>query len=216
MLQRLQRWMRSRRAQFGLAAAALVILVVVFTDARFHREAPPPHFDSAEDEFLFGSVGTEAADGIPYWVWLVLPRLFPDLLPGPGGYASLGVRSKDGYEMPIGFSKVTVGYPRVGINCAMCHVGAAGARPDESVARRYVNFLSAAAADPRFTPGAILGEIAKNYRLPLADRLLYRLVIIPEMRRSLLASRDRDELWDHDIVRREPAVERARNYIGGR
>ena len=26
----------------------------------------------------------------PYWIWLVLPRVFPDLLPAPGGYASLG------------------------------------------------------------------------------------------------------------------------------
>ena len=216
MPHRLQPWMRSRRAQLGVAAAFLVILVVVFTDARFHREAPPPRFDSAEDEFLFGSVGNEADDGMPYWVWLVLPRLFPDLLPGPGGYAALGIQSKEGYEMPIGLSKVTVGYPRVGINCAMCHAGATGSRPDEATARRYVNFLAAAAADPRFTSSAILGEIAKNYRLSLADRLLYRVVIIPDTRRSLRALRDREELWDHNLVRRAPAVERARSYIAGR
>jgi hypothetical protein len=216
MPQHLRPWIRSRRAQLGVAAALLVILMVVFTDARFHREAPPPRFDSAEDEFLFGSVGNEAADGVPYWVWLVLPRLFPDLLPGPGGYASLGIQSKDGYEMPIGFSKVTVGYPRVGINCAMCHAGGAGTQPDEAAARRYVNFLAATAADPRFTPSAILGEIAKNYRLSLADRLLYRLVIIPETERRLRASRQGEPLWDHDAVGRVPAVERAKNYIGGR
>jgi hypothetical protein len=215
MLQRLQPWIRSRRTQIGLAAAVLGILFIVIADARLHREAPPPRFDSAEDEFLFGSVGNEAADGIPYWVWLVLPRLFPDHLPGPGGYASLGIRSKDGYEMPIGFSKVTVGYPRVGMNCAMCHMGGKGTPPDDSAARRYTSFLAAAASDPRFTPAAILGEIARNYRLSFTDRLLYRLVIIPETRRRLMASRDREELWDHDLVRRAPAVERAKNYIAG-
>ena len=25
--------------------------------------------------------------GIPYWIFYVLPRMFPDKLPGPGGYA---------------------------------------------------------------------------------------------------------------------------------
>jgi hypothetical protein len=98
----------------------------------------------------------------------------------------------------------------------MCHAGGAGAQPDETAARRYVNFLAATAADPRFTPSAILGEIAKNYRLSLADRLLYRLVIIPEAERRLRASRQGESLWDHDSVGRVPAVERAKNYIGGR
>ena len=51
----------------------------------------------------------------------MLPRIFPEYLPGPGGYASIGILSKDGHEMPIGLSKVTIGFPRVGINCAMCH-----------------------------------------------------------------------------------------------
>src|SRR6266550_2357800 len=51
-----------------------------------------------------------AEQGIPYWIWLVLPRIFPENLQGPGGYASIGVLSRDGqHEMPIGLSKVTIG-----------------------------------------------------------------------------------------------------------
>ena len=38
-------------------------------------------FASDEDHFLFGSIGTEETDGVPYWIWLVLPRMFPEYLP---------------------------------------------------------------------------------------------------------------------------------------
>jgi hypothetical protein len=212
-MERVTRWIQSRWVQAGLAVAAVVLVVIGFGYNRFFREQPAPEFDSEEDSFLFGSVGSEVSDGVPYWVWLVLPRIFPDLLPGPGGYTALGIQSKEGYEMPIGLSRVTVGYPRVGINCAICHAGAGRTRPDDAVARRYMNFLSAAAADPRFTSTTILAEIARNYRLSVADRLLYRLVIIPEARKELLALRDRDEVWNHGAMERVAAVQRAQNYM---
>ena len=195
----------SRRVQVGTTVAVVTFVAFTFVYASFFREAPTPPFDTDEDQFLFGSVGSEASDGVPYWVWLVLPRIFPDLLPGPGGYASLGIRSKEGYEMPIGLSKVTVGYPRVGMNCAMCHTQGASTAGDEAVARRYVSFLAAAAADPRFTPSAILGEIAKNYRLSATDRLLYRFAIIPRTRDDLLAWKDRPVVWDHAAFTKAPA-----------
>ena len=117
----------------------IVILFVVaalggmFVYTRFFREEPAPYFATDEEHFLYGSVGTEAEQGIPYWIWLVLPRVFPEHLPGPGGYASLGILSRDGHEMPIGFSKVTVGFPRVGINCAVCHTASFRARPGDVV-----------------------------------------------------------------------------------
>ena len=63
----------------------------LFAYNRFFREEPAPYFASDEEHFLYGSVGTEAEQGVPYWIWLVLPRVFPEYLPGPGGYASLGL-----------------------------------------------------------------------------------------------------------------------------
>jgi hypothetical protein len=204
---------RSRRVQVATSVAIVSFVAVALAYAGFFREMPPPRYDADEDHFLFGSVGSEVSAGVPYWVWLVLPRVFPDLLPGPGGYAALGIRSKDGYEMPIGLSKVTVGYPRVGMNCALCHAPGGRTPPDDTVARRYVSFLAAAAADPRFTPATILGEIAKNYRLSAMDRLFYRLVIIPGTRDDLLAWKERPTVWDHAAVAKVPAVERAQNYL---
>lgn len=194
---------RARWLRLVLAAGLVLGLGgAMFTYEQFFREEPAPYFEADEDHFLFGSVGTEGRDGVPYWIWLVLPRIFPDLLPGPGGYASLGIVSKDGYEMPVGLTKVTVGFPRVSINCALCHAASVRQRPGDpptivpaapahqAAPQAYQRFLVEAAADPRFTADTILAEIAKNYRLSLADRLLYRFAIIPAARRRLLRLRE--------------------------
>src|SRR5258706_3750887 len=150
--------------------AAIGILGGVMTYVQFLREEPAPYFASDEDHFLFGSVGTEAQEGVPYWIWLVLPRVFPDLLPSPGGYASLGILAKQGHEMPVGLSKVTIGFPRVGINCAMCHTASLRTGPEElptivpaapshrTAPQAYLRFLIACASDPRFTADTILAD----------------------------------------------------------
>ena len=200
---------RSRRfATIGAVVAVLVIAGGVFTYDHFFRTEPAPFFASDEDHFLFGSIGTEETDGIPYWIWLVLPRLFPEYLPAPGGYASLGMLAKDGHEMPVGLSKVTIGFERVGINCAICHTGSyrlhpgdpptivATAPSHQMAPQLYVRFLIACASDPRFTAGNIMAEIAKNYALPPSDRMVYRM-IIPFTRRAILRLKDQDA-WMND------------------
>src|SRR5436190_19456285 len=62
-------------------------------------------FDRVEDDYKYGSIGSEATQGLPYWVWYVLPRVFGEYLPGNGGYASLGFVWEPGHETPVGFSK---------------------------------------------------------------------------------------------------------------
>jgi mono/diheme cytochrome c family protein len=186
-------------------AIVLVVLGVlggVFVYRHLSR-TDVPVFASDEDHFLFGSIGTEESEGIPYWLWLVLPRIFPEYLPAPGGYASLGVLSKDGREMPVGFSKVTIGYERVGTNCALCHTASVRLRADdppvivpaapahELAMPQYLRFLFACASDPRFTADTILAEVAKNYQLPMPDRLLFRFVVIPSTRRNILRLAER-------------------------
>ena len=47
-----------------------------------------PKFDNVEDQFKYGSVGIESEEGIPYWIWQALPRVFADKLPRPGGYGA--------------------------------------------------------------------------------------------------------------------------------
>jgi mono/diheme cytochrome c family protein len=183
----------------ALAVAGLVASGLVYD--RLFRERPAPSFESDAEHFLYGSIGAESIDGVPYWIWLVLPRIFPDLLPGAGGYSSLGLVSEGAHELPVGLSMVTIGYPRVAVNCAFCHTASVRSRPDEpprivpgapahqTSAQGYTRFLTAAAADPRFNAGTILAEISRNYRLSVLDRLLYRFVVIPGTRQRLLRLR---------------------------
>ena len=91
-----------------------------FTWTKFFRQEPQ-FFTNETDQFKYGSLGAEGDRGIPYYIWVVLPRVFPDLLPGPGGWSSFGVIWEEGAEMPVGFSKKRVGFDRVTNNCAICH-----------------------------------------------------------------------------------------------
>jgi hypothetical protein len=198
--------MTNRARKWSVAALVLVLVAAAawFTYTHFFRDEPAPYFATDEEHFLYGSIGTESQQGIPYWIWLVLPRVFPEYLPSPGGYASLGMLATNDHEMPIGFSKVTVGFPRVGINCAMCHTASVRLRADappliyaaapshQTAEQQYLQFLFACASDPRFSADIILAEIAKNYRLSLIDQLLYRFAIVPFTRRAILQLKETD------------------------
>ena len=190
-----------------LVLGALGVFGAVLAGAGWHvlfREQPQRLADeSIEEYFKYGSIGTEKQSGIPYWIWVVLPRVFPEHLPAPGGYAALGMVWEAGRETPIGFSKKIVGVERVGINCALCHTASvrrAGhdvrpmlflAGPSHTFdALGYQRFLFKSGTDPRFTSRTILDEIDKMYRLPILERLLYRFALIPLTRKALREQRD--------------------------
>ena len=104
-----------------LLVALIVVLVLGgFLWYKLFRRVPTVYADPVE-HFKYGSVGVEAPAGIPYWIWVVLPRVFADKLPGPGGYVALGATWEMGKELPIGFTKERIGVERVGVNCAGCH-----------------------------------------------------------------------------------------------
>lgn len=52
--------------------------------------SPSAQAVGGDDHFKYGSVGIESQEGLPYWIWQVLPRLFADKLPKTGSYESLG------------------------------------------------------------------------------------------------------------------------------
>ncbi len=138
---------------------------------------------------------------MPYLVWRALPKICPDLLPGAGGYASLGFFWEAGHsrdDAPVGISRARVGFERAAINCAFCHhtvtrtnasspsvVYPAG--PSNIIdVQGYQRFLSNCAADRRFAPDVLLPAIEKSASLSLVDRLLYRFLIIPQTQKALL------------------------------
>jgi mono/diheme cytochrome c family protein len=161
-------------------------------------EVPQPDeiTGNPRENFLYGSIGAESDAGIPYWIVAVLPRIFPEYLPGPGGYASLGLPWEEGKEFPAGFSKKTVIFPRVGFNCALCHstqyrtsndakpVVVAGGGSNTADIQGLLDFFSKAANDPRFNAKTILAEVDAAYPLRWYERLLYK-VAIPIARQRL-------------------------------
>ncbi|HEY0510519.1 MAG TPA: cytochrome c [Thermoanaerobaculia bacterium] len=181
----------------------IVILILVGVSgyvlwSRLLREEPLV-YESSLDNFKYGSIGTEK-DGlrVPFWIWLVLPRMFPEYLPGPGGYVSLGFAWEEGKELPIGLPKRTIGQPMVGINCALCHTATVrenryekptiyvGAPAHQFDTQGYFRFLFACASDPRFNADNILTQLAPVYKLGFIDRLLYRYILIPQTKKGLL------------------------------
>lgn len=166
---------------------------------RVFRAIPPMPIANDGDWFKYGSLGNEAKMGIPYWIWVVMPRIFPDLMPGPGGYSSFGIVWEEGHEMPVGFTKETIGFPRVGNNCALCHVSTyrvseeskpivvLGAPAHRFNPQALFRFFAAAANDSRFNAANFLTEIKRETSLDALDRLLYRFAIIPMTRKALIA-----------------------------
>ncbi len=177
----------------------LLISGVLFTGwYSLVRRTPLATYDRPEEHFKYASVGTEAVNGIPFWIWVVLPRLFPEKLPDSGGYTSLGLTWEEGQEMPIGVTKESIGIARVGLNCAVCHVGTVRETPLSKPAlilaapstkfdvQRYAQFFFDCAKDPRFNPGFILPEIEYNHHLSFLENAFYRFLIIPQTKKTLL------------------------------
>jgi mono/diheme cytochrome c family protein len=153
---------------------------------------------------MYGSVGAERDAGIPYWIVYVLPRVFPDKLPGRngkpgmGGYAAFGLPWEEGQELPIGFSTKVVGFKRVANNCASCHTAryriAPGADPvfvptgpnHTFDLEAFFRFLIDCAKDPRFNPDTLMTEIELAGDLSWIDRQIYRYVLIPITKRRLI------------------------------
>lgn len=197
-----------KKKQTGWIKTVLLVLVALAGIAayvgwyKFFREEPQPPFATPEMRFKYGSLGAENEAGIPYWIFVVLPRMFPEYLPGPGGYASLGMPWEPGQELPVGFTKKVVGFPRVANNCAVCHTASYRSKEGEtptyvvagsghtSNVQGFFRFLTNAGKDPRFNADNLLREIALVYDLPWLDRQLYRFVIIPIVKKRLIEQGD--------------------------
>jgi mono/diheme cytochrome c family protein len=200
-----------KRYGWKLALLVLLLLVIVFGAVgwyKFFREEPQPDWVTATPDmrFKYGSIGAEHDAGLPYWIFFVLPRMFPEKLPGPGGYASLGVAWEQGQELPIGFTKKVVGFPRVANNCASCHTASYRKSPNDNPVfvptgpnhtlnlQAFFRFAVDCAKDPRFNPGEIMSQIALVYDLPFLDKLIYRYVLIPITKKRLL-EREKQFQW---------------------
>ena len=203
---------KSRKKLFIILAVlvSLLLSAIAFTGwYSLARRTPLTTYETNEDHFKYASIGTEAVNGIPYWIWVVLPRLFPEKLPGSGAYTSLGLTWEEGREMPIGITKESIGIARVGMNCAVCHVGTVretslsnpsfilGGASTKFDVQRYARFFFDCANDPRFTPGFILPEIEYNHHLSFLESAFYRYIIIPRTKKALLKQEEAFQWMDN-------------------
>jgi mono/diheme cytochrome c family protein len=184
----------------GIVLAIIAVVGGITTWYKFFRQVDDGPFTTAEERFKYGSIGGEASGGLPYWIWAVLPRIFPDKLPGSGqgGYYSFGLVWEQGHEMPVGFTKKIVGFPRVANNCAICHAATYRTKADEPPSivaaapnhtgriQLLLRFLTDCAADPRFNADVLLPEIEKHTKFSLLDRLAWRYAVIPMTKKALV------------------------------
>jgi mono/diheme cytochrome c family protein len=207
---------KRRMRRYALWAGPIILVVlgllgIAYANYKFFREEPQIACgdveeankkalcaSDAEEWFKYGSLGSESDRGVPYPIFHVLPRVFGDLLPGPGGYRSLGIPWEEGRELPVGFSKKTLGFPRITQNCAVCHTAtyriSADAKPvivptgpsHTTNVQAFLDFLQAAANDSRFSADVMMPAIEQSFDLGFDDKLIYRFLIIPFARQAIL------------------------------
>jgi mono/diheme cytochrome c family protein len=196
---------RIRRRRWGifLFAAALVGSYFFW---RIVPEVPVAYADGREN-FKYGSFGSEPQNGIPYWIWKVLPTTFPEHVPKTYNdaldYTAFGFLQEEGHDTPIGFSQRRVyGITLVGLNCAVCHTGSVrtgpGAEPrlvlgmpaNTMDLQSYFRFLFDCAGDGRFTETELMPRIEAVAGLDPLERLTYK-IAIKQVRDALLARSQR-------------------------
>jgi mono/diheme cytochrome c family protein len=200
-------------AVLGLVAVALAAGAGLVFWWKFLAGEPQPLADDRA-RFHYGSLGAELVAGIPYPIFMILPRVFPDLVeryategygpekPGYGGYGAFGLVWEEGERLPVGLSIKRLGQERVGLNCALCHTASYRLGPDAAPQfavggpshtlnlQGLLRFLIAAAHDRRFTAARLMPEMALHFPFDALDYAIYALVLIPKTRAALRLAGD--------------------------
>lgn len=209
---------RKRHQLFGLVLILLATIGIMVGIRVFGRTEPVTFTDPLE-HFKYGSIGSEPVNGIPYWIWKALPLMFADKLPsgtdpGTAGFGAFGLLYEPGKDLPIGVSKRKVmGIDRVWLNCAVCHVGTVRSEPDGERTLLigapsnnlrlfdFIQFMRAAAIDNRWQPDFVLAKIAEaGGDLGLFERLIYRFLVIGQVREGLLALNEQLGFLDRQLA----------------
>jgi len=196
------------------SAITLVILVVVggvgagLVWWKFFKPGAQEFTDPVA-RFEYGTLDGELLAGIPYPIFMVLPRVFPDLVskyategygpkkPGFGGYGAFGLSWEEGQRLPFGLSIKRLGFERVTINCALCHTTSyrlsASGEPHFAVGgpahtlnlQGLLRFLIATSHDERFAATRLIAEINVHFPMDWIDRVDFAAVLIPGTREAL-------------------------------
>lgn len=197
--------------------ALLAVLVVLAGGAALYldygRNRPEAHYDDPVKHFKYGSTGGDTLVGIPVAIFKALPQLCREHLPGEG-WESLGFLFEPGMDRPIGTSmRRSLGFDRVALNCAACHVGTYRASPEDKpvivpgmpannlLLADFVRFLGDCALDERFNPWQVIEAAeAAGGRYGLVDRLLLQYVGVPAMKEFLILARHRFRFLERETA----------------
>lgn len=208
---------RRRRWWWGGLLALLVLLPLAAgsiwaATLRWSLGGEAQHFDDPVEQFKYGSTGGDRLAGIPIGIFKALPALCRDYLPGEG-WASLGFITEPGHDRPIGTSlRRSLGFDRVSLNCATCHVGtwrASAADPPQIVPGMpsngldlggFARFLERCALDERFNPWQVI-QAAENAGAEYGwvDRLLLQYIAVPALKEALVFARHRLRFLDEEV-----------------
>lgn len=200
----------AERRRNELICLFIIIVLAFFGTLVFWKYVPDAPIDYADinDHFKYGSIGSEPTNGLPFWVWKVLPDMFPEKLPVPGkGYEGFGLIQEHGKDTPIGFSVRRVYIDRVGMNCALCHTGSVRDTPESEPRtivgmpsnkfdlQGYARFLYSCAKDPRFTADNVIQAIEQQKYLNPIEKIVYREAVW-RTRDALVAQADKLSFMD--------------------
>ena len=205
--------LRRHWKRWTVTVLVLVVLVAAAVGAlvwsKFFKSDKQQLADDPVARFAYGSLDGELLAGIPYPIFMILPRVFPDLVakyategygpqkPGYGGYGAFGLAWEEGQRLPFGLSIKRLGYERVTINCALCHTASyrlsADDQPHFAVGgpahtlnlQGLLRFLIAASHDERFSATRLIPEISVHFPMDWLDWADYATVLIPATRTAL-------------------------------
>jgi mono/diheme cytochrome c family protein len=211
-------WRHQRRWRLNIALIALVLLLAIGVVAvgvgasilwRMSVDETPA-FASTEEHFKYGSIGSEPTSGMPYWVWKLLPKLYPDEFGGRDDFAAFGFLYETDAggkqrDLPIGVSRRNLaGVDLVWLNCAVCHTGtwrAGEGEPPTIIAgmpsnhldfEHFIDVVLRLAVDDRIAPDQLFPALEKEgAELGPVDRLVWRVAVLPRFREGLLRARAR-------------------------
>lgn len=162
-------------------------------------------YESDEEHFKYGSIGSEPVTGLPVTVLNAIPYIYKDRL-GSAGYAAFGMQSEEGEPLPIGFSRrIVTGVERAWLNCAACHVTTyrmpgetktnyiLGGPSNDLNLYDLIVFFADIGIDPGFTADAVIAAVNTDEvpgHLNFLERPFYRYIVHPRVQAGLRALSD--------------------------
>jgi mono/diheme cytochrome c family protein len=171
----------------------------------------PTTYDTIEEHFKYGSIGSEPGGSLfspiggalpPYWIFTALPSICSDK--APKGYAGFGFVVEPGKDLPIGVSRrQRLGLDEVGLNCSVCHTSTVrdspGAPPrivlgmpaQQIDLEAFVQFVMDCTLDNRLTTDAVRGRFPAGGGPSRFERLLLDFGLVGRLKVTTLNLRNR-------------------------